>query len=72
MKAISTMNAMTSCMKTTITPLYTLVHETYNKILAHRIHLDGKMIHYGTKIVYTYVSIPKSNKRFLWNYTPLP
>ena len=31
-----------------------------------------KMIHYGTKIAYTYVRIPNSNKIFLWNCTPLP
>ena len=31
-----------------------------------------KMICYGTKITYTYVRIPKSNKKFLWNHTLLP
>jgi len=31
-----------------------------------------KNICYGTRITYTYVRIPNSNKRFLWNCTPLP
>ena len=46
--------------------------ESYNKIPVHLIHLAGKMIRYGTKIAYTSVRIPNSNKRFLWNCTLLP
>ena len=40
--------------------------------LIHLIHLARKMICYDTKIAYTYVRIPNSNKIFLWNCTPLP
>ena len=43
-----------------------------SKILVHLIHLVGKIMHYGTKIAYIFVRIPNSNKKFLWNYTPLP
>ena len=44
----------------------------YNKIPVHLIHLAGKMICYGTKVPYSYVRIPNSNKIFLWNCTLLP
>ena len=36
------------------------------------VHLASKMIRYGTKIGYTWVRIPNSNKKFLWNCTLLP
>ena len=32
--------------------------ESYNNIPVHLIHLAGKMIHYATKIAYTYERIP--------------
>jgi hypothetical protein len=35
-------------------------------ILVHKIHLHGKMIHYGTKVAFIYVRNPKSNKRYYW------
>ena len=31
----------------------------------HQIHLHGKMIHYGTKIVYIYVRTPKLKQKVL-------
>ena len=43
-----------------------------SKIPIHLIHLVGKLIHYGTKITYIFVRIPKSNKIFFWNCAPLP
>ena len=46
--------------------------ESYNEILVHLIHLDGKMILYGTNIAYTSVRIPNENKIFFWNCTLLP
>ena len=41
------------------------------KIPVHKIHLDGKLIHYGTNIAYIFVIIPNSNKILFWNCTPL-
>jgi hypothetical protein len=42
-----------------------------SRIPVHQIHLQGKMIHYGTKIAYIYVRTPNSNKRYYCNCTPL-
>jgi hypothetical protein len=39
-----------------------LSFKSCSRIPVNQIHLHGKMIHYGTKIVYIYVRTPNSNK----------
>ena len=50
--------------------VWTLIHKLQQDPV-HRIPLARKMIVYGTRITYIYVRTPNSNKRFIWNCTPL-